>query len=457
MLQKTDMQLIVAYTFLSLLLFPAFAFAQNPLLIFSGDLRGEIKPCGCAEEGDMGGLLRRLTYIKQKHSVNENLFYFDLGNNFPEPSQQGYLKIPLIHSAIEKFRPEAVLVGPNEWLNGLDWLDSKIPYLLSNQSTKLNFLNLKIIHHEKRKIIVLGYLSPSLVYQNKNEPSVIFPVNQELLSDWGKKIQKNTADLQILLFRGNADELNLFDKSGMFDFIVAGSNNDDELNQVLKIQVGTRSYPMIPTKGQGILSGELDENGKIIPINHETVPEGLSVSWLRRNIKDDPELLDSFRSYDAAVKELFFRNLELKKGHLKDSPFLGNQVCAGCHSKSTAVWEKSRHSSAFATLENLGKHFDPECLECHVVGLKPWVASKNSSEEVLKFEGKRGFLSLELTPHLSNVQCENCHGPARDHLVNSKIKPAEHNPSSVCVECHHGSHSPLFEFEKYWQKIKHGP
>ena len=152
---------------------------------------------------------------------------------------------------------------------------------------------------------------------------------------------------------------------------------------------------------------ELDENGKIIPINHETVPEGLSVSWLRRNIKDDPELLDSFRIYDAAVKELFFRNLELKKEHLKDSPFMGNQVCAGCHTKSTAVWKKSRHSSAFTTLENLGKHFDPECLECHVVGLNPWSTAKNPSESVKKFRGKRGFLSLELTPHLTNVQCES--------------------------------------------------
>ena len=158
MLPKTDMQLIVAYTFLCFLLFPAFAFAQNPLLIFSGDLRGEIKPCGCAEEGDMGGLLRRLTYIKQKHSLHENLLYFDLGNNFPEPSEQGDLKIPLIHSALEKMSPEAVLVGPNEWKNGLHWLDSKIPYLLSNQNTKLNFLNLKITHHENRRIIVFGYL-----------------------------------------------------------------------------------------------------------------------------------------------------------------------------------------------------------------------------------------------------------------------------------------------------------
>ena len=204
MLSKTDMQLIVAFTYLFLLLFPAFTFAQKPLLIFSGDLRGEIKPCGCAEEGDMGGLLRRLTYINQKHSINENLLYFDLGNNFPEPSPQGDLKIPLIHSALLKMNPEAVLVGPNEWQNGLHWLDSKIPYLLSNQKTRLNFLNLKIFHHENRRIIVLGYLSPSLVYQNKNEPPVIFPINQGLLSDWKGKIQKNRAQFRILLFGGNA-------------------------------------------------------------------------------------------------------------------------------------------------------------------------------------------------------------------------------------------------------------
>ena len=455
MLQKTDMQLIVAYTFLSLLIFPAFAYAQNPLLIFSGDLRGEIKPCGCAEEGDMGGLLRRLTFIKQKNSLHDNLLYFDLGNNFPEPSPQGNLKIRLIQSALVKMNPVAVLVGPNEWQNGLHWLDPKIPYLLSNQNTKLNYFNLKITHRENRKIIVLGYLSPNLVYQNKNEPSVIYSVNQELLSNWKEKIQKNNAQFRILLFRGNSDELDLFDKSGLFDLIVSGSNNDDELNQVLKMTIGTKYYPMIPTKGQGIFSGTLDKNGKIIPDNKETVPEGLSVSWLRKNLKDDPDLLKSFRNYDAAVKELFFRNLDLKKEHLKDSPFIGNKVCTACHTESTAVWENSRHASAFATLEKIGKHFDPECLECHVVSLNPWVASESSSDAVLKFVGKRGFLSLNLTPHLTNVQCENCHGPARGHLANSKIKPAEHNPASVCVECHHGSHSPLFEFEKYWHKIKH--
>jgi len=117
--------------------------------------------------------------------------------------------------------------------------------------------------------------------------------------------------------------------------------------------------------------------------------------------------------------------------------------------------KKSRHAHAFATLENKGKHFDPECLACHVVGLKPWEAPENASVEDRKFAGGTGFLSLQTTPHLKNVQCENCHGPARTHLENNNIKPANNDPKMICANCHQGSHSPVFDFETYWPKIKH--
>ena len=91
----------------------------------------------------MGGLPRRLTFFKQQLSQIPNLLYFDLGNNFPEPSEQGDLKIQLIQAALKKLAPQVVLVGPNEWLNGLQSLDPKIPYLLSNQSGSLHYLSSK--------------------------------------------------------------------------------------------------------------------------------------------------------------------------------------------------------------------------------------------------------------------------------------------------------------------------
>jgi len=345
------MQRLVASLLLWCLLFPNLSLAENPLLIFSGDLRGEIKPCGCAEEGDLGGLPRRLTFFKQQQSQHSSLFYLDLGNNFPEPSGQGDLKIKLIQNALKKLRPQVVLVGPNEWQNGLHSLDPEIPYLLTNQSLKLPFLTSKIISQTgKQRIHVTGYLSPELVYFNQNENPKLLPVNQELISRWKDELVNKKA-FRILLFRGNAHELQQFEESALFDLIVAGSTNDDELKQVMKMWTSSSVFPMIPTKGQGILSGKLSASGRFIPENNVNVPAGLTLTWLRGSFEDAPELAETFRNYDAAVKKLFFRNLDRMEKQRRESPFVGNGVCASCHAEIVASWQKSRHAHAFATLE----------------------------------------------------------------------------------------------------------
>ena len=43
----------------------------------------------------------------------------------------------------------------------------------------------------------------------------------------------------------------------------------------------------------------------------------------------------------------------------------------------------------------------------------------------------------------------------RGHLLNPNKKFSVSNPAKTCVSCHHGSHSPLFSFEKYWPKVQH--
>jgi hypothetical protein len=97
----------------------------SSILIFSGDLRGEIKPCGCAEEGDMGGLLRRAFILKQ-WGEESNLHYFDLGNNFPKPSEQGNLKVGLIQKSLKEMNPSLILMGPNEWSYGKEFIDLQL-------------------------------------------------------------------------------------------------------------------------------------------------------------------------------------------------------------------------------------------------------------------------------------------------------------------------------------------
>lgn len=349
-----------------------------------------------------------------------------------------------------------MLVGPNEWQNGLHALDPEIPYLISNQSLNLPFLTSKTIFQTGGQTInISGYLSPELVYFNQNEQPQILSANPELIARWKVEFAETKDAFRILLFRGNAQELKKFEDSGLFELIVAGSTNDDELKQVMQMKTSSSVFPMIPTKGQGLFSGNLSASGRFVPENNEIVPAGLSLTWLRGSFEDAPELAETFRNYDDAVKELFFSNLDRMDKQRDESPFVGNEVCAGCHAEIVSIWQKSRHAHAFATLENKGKHFDPECLACHVVGLKPWEAPENASVEDRKFAGGTGFLSLQTTAHLKNVQCENCHGPARTHLENNNIKPANNDPKMICANCHQGSHSPVFDFETYWPKIKH--
>ena len=447
------MRLFVAFAYIIIIFSPTYLIGKESLIIFSGDLRGEIKPCGCAEEGDMGGLPRRHTFFKQQKTKFSNIFYFDLGNNFPSPSEQGDLKIKLIQSALKKLTPEVVLVGPNEWLNGLHSLDPKIPYILSNQRGNLNYLQSKTVRNEGKNFTIFGYLSPDLVYQNKNDLPLIFNVNKKLIKDWREKLETKLEVLKILLFRGNNKELEQFDDSRLFDLIIVGSNNGDELNQILKMETKSGEFPMIPTKGQGIFSWEINDEWIFDTPKSETVKTDFTITWLRKNFEDAIELDEMFKDYNSAVKDLFFSNLDRMEKHRTDSVFVGDDVCIGCHQNSVKVWNESRHSKAFLTLKENKKHFDPECLECHVVGLKPWKGYHESMENEL--ERVTGFLSPQITPHLMNVQCENCHGPARAHLANSKIHPPAQDPKSTCVSCHHGSHSPMFDFESYWEKIKH--
>jgi len=121
-----------------------------------------------------------------------------------------------------------------------------------------------------------------------------------------------------------------------------------------------------------------------------------------------------------------------------DSPYVGVETCAGCHEKENDVWVKSRHGHAMATLEKKNQQFDNECVGCHVVGFQ-----------------KGGFQSLYTTPQFANVQCEECHGPGRDHAANPGKGYGFMSTPVGCVKCHKEPNDPNFDFAVYWPKIKH--
>jgi 2',3'-cyclic-nucleotide 2'-phosphodiesterase (5'-nucleotidase family) len=160
-------------------------------------------------------------------------------------------------------------------------------------------------------------------------------------------------------------------------------------------------------------------------------------------IPDDPRALDVVteahneftneqKTNTESASQAAIQNVGLK------SPFVGVETCAACHADQKAVWDKTGHAHAMATLERKNEQFDNECVRCHVVGFD-----------------KGGFQSLITTPQLANVQCESCHGPGSEHAANP-VKGYGHMETPVgCTQCHTQVNSPDFNFETYWPKVKH--
>ncbi len=414
--------------------------ADGPLLLLAvGDLRGEIKPCGCSPEGQMGGLPRRLTYLAPHfRGGTARAVVVDLGNNFPAPSPQGSLKIDLIQQMLKRFPPAAILPGPNELAFGPGRLDSALPYLVSNNAVGKAFLPFRAVKLAGRRIGLFGYLSPTEVYQGSQGHFRLTALSPALIEAWRARRRRENLDRAVLLFRGSDAELAGFVKAGLFDRIVAGNPHSDELNQVVQRKVEGREIAQVPTKGQGLVRMPLMEKH-----------DAYTVDWLTKNYADHADSAQPFKDYDAKVKALFFAQMETMKKQNAESPFIGAATCKACHAPAHEKWSGSRHAGAIATLQKVGKQFDPECLACHVVGLN-----------------RGGYLSQQLTPGLAGVQCENCHGPAKAHRLNPKANQpgwvtARNGGRSArvgegtCRTCHVGSHSPTFKFEAYWPRIKH--
>ena len=117
----------------------------------------------------------------------------------------------------------------------------------------------------------------------------------------------------------------------------------------------------------------------------------------------------------------------------------GVDVCKKCHAEQYDLWEEgSLHADAMNALQPK-MITNANCLGCHTVGYK-----------------KSGFVDLEKTPDLANVQCENCHGKGRTHITQPKAKnaPWASLAAKMCGECHSGTHHNTFS-DKEWKNTKH--
>ena len=199
------------------------------------------------------------------------------------------------------------------------------------------------------------------------------------------------------------------------------------------LEVGSRLRQVLRVSG-GVPNNDRVRETRV----SENIPGDASVQYL----------LSTYRSwleyYDA-------------RGSVADSlpsqgTYVGDMTCMACHQNEHAIWKESKHSHAWATLQNdlrdgVPATVDPRCVRCHTSG----------------FGHKDGFGSAALdeatrwseSSPLVNVSCETCHGPGAEHARTASKAAIERGGEYTCLRCHDAENDPAFRYSERWAAINH--
>lgn len=381
----------VVFLVLGIFLLPLSAAGQDRLnVLYTGAIKGELEPCGCSPETQSGGLARLSGYVKANRDKLDPFVLVDAGNSLAEDTPQGRLKS-------EALLKSFAVIGYDAAAFFRKGAPASVGLLLSGPGAMVNAVS------------DMGGQRGSVTVERGRR------VNISVDPDGGKKGMFNI----LLTDRPPSD--------GFAGWDIVVSSSGHALEEPLKADgpIIVSGYP----KGQrlGILTLEFDGSGGL---------SGYSHRWqaLGGDIREDGEVRKALKEYDEKVAGLAGAE-EMDTAH--DGPYLGAAGCVDCHQPFYESWEKTRHAGAFGTIEKAGKSRDPECVVCHSTGYKE--------------EG--GFQGVAATPGLAGVQCEACHGPGREHVLD--LRPMRPVDGPICLKCHTGTNSPGFEYGRYLDRIKH--
>ncbi len=407
---------------------------KNILVVYTGNLLAELKPCGCAKEEDQGGIERRMQYLNDLRKNKPNLLLVDTGDHFKEPTRQGKLKAETLMKATEKMSYDAVALGERDLVYGSQFLrDLPIPFIAGNiELENLPFQKTRIKEFKNGlKVATLSVVDPSLFYL-KNHTGLKIPDPDQIVSQEISRI-KESSDLIVLLTHMDREKAIKYMGIDGVDIVINGHiDSETDTVDMKPVYKAEKIFVQASPRGQkmGEIQVRFNEMGKI-SFEQRMVR-------LDSSIKKDPEMLKLYEIYNDKIEVMFFESLAAKRNKDKVSVYAGDTVCKTCHPVAHDKWSSSRHGKAYETLRKINKAFDPECLVCHVVG----------------YNSPGGFISELDTPDLKNVQCEVCHGAGKKH-VSAPMPGFGSEARNACKKCHVKNHSPRFNFTQYWPKIKH--
>jgi hypothetical protein len=455
-------------------------------LVFSGELDGYLEPCGCAGlDNQLGGLKRRHTLIKQLAADGWPLVLLDMGGMTKRTGVQTEIKYRYALESFVEMGYQAVGLGANELKLSTDSLayalgnvdPAKSPIVSANvgiygfdAAGDLGSARFRVIEAGGKRIGVTSVLGARHAAVVKNNADIECLSPAEALAEMAPQLAAENCDLQVLLVHGDPQEAATLSRAFPQFTVVATTGGAEEPPRNLKLIEGSGAA-IIEAGHKGMYVSVLaffDDPDPAKRNRYQRVP-------LDTRFAESREMQAKLVAYQNELKTMTLGGLGLAGVAHPDGEFAGSESCAGCHTAAWEVFENTPHYHATDTLVQLDppRHFDPECLSCHVTGWNP--------QEYFPY--LTGYEGLESTPLMVQNGCENCHGPAAAHVAaeNGEVEVTEEERAALadalrmevvpnegnqegqefgdvvknCMLCHDLDNSPDFDFQAYWPKVKH--
>lgn len=459
-------------------------------LVLSAEQHGYLLPCGCSRP-QVGGLERRYNFLSLLKNKGWAIAPVDLGDI---PQKQGPRQLPNVQGMIkyrysmESLRQMGYLaVGLGEHDASLSLFDLLGEFALNSPSPAVVSANLhdkeslypdmvksytvKAIAGSRLKVGVTSLIDPSLgdkVKANKVQLDKLANVVPQLLRD----LAKDGANFNVLLYQGTVqDAKKLAGDHPQFHVILCLSAESEPSSE--PVRVGETFITAVGWKGRYVGVVGVYPTGKAAkPFEYRYQLVSLGEEFLTPEGEQAKQpILGLMEQY---TRELKTNNYLAKYGQTKHPAqvaiagavpsYVGTEKCKKCHETAYNVWETSKHAHAYASLTDAKqpslRQFDAECIVCHTVG----------------FGYETGYKGEKETAHLKNVGCESCHGPASEHVKNTKDerwygvlnpwRPGKDETARdkeqrqlrmdlFCQQCHDIDNDVHYKFKDRWPAVAH--
>lgn len=394
-------------------------------VFLTGNELGALKPCGCSG-GQLGGLERRPAVFNSV-PVKKRMIV-DTGRFVKGDGEQDLIKFDILAQAFNLLGYDVVNLTEEDMkiagsLGLMEGIGSLFNVMTSYRPTDVN------LPTKFTKKFPLKDQAVDVTVAVFDAGSAPIERIGELYSP-----QPGAQTVNILILnRCVPDIVNSIRKMEIVDCLICPAESDEP---ALLSEPG--KMPLVISVGR---FGKYICKLQIEPAKNKGKPKlSFSPIPVKGELRPEETLVDLYKVYQQLVKEA---NLieKIPRFTLPDGlEYTGSQSCKDCHKYEYDKWSTKSHAHAYATLERVGSEFDPECVGCHVVGLK--------------YES--GFVSVQETGDLKDVGCEVCHGPGSEH-ISTLGKSETTKPKRDCIDCHTPEHSGDYAGNKklYFEKIIH--